>query len=800
MGKILDKLDKNVRPERTTIKEGSCPEELQKLPYWGIWAWHWDKKWTKPPVDNLLNRSSFNDFNMTYKQALKACKKHGADGIGFHFHKNSDVIGIDFDDVLDKDGKITCKKTRKIVQDLKKKGCYIERSPSGVGLHGIGLGASKLNGVDKTPIYAGSRYFTWTGDGSGPFVDISKAVNKHFSVKKKIKHTATTGNKESLVGMRELSDIIKNIRPDLSEPEWFIVCKAINKKTDGSEAGFQLFMEWSTGAFCKKSMKYDWKKTGETKEEWKEGIVQKWNRCSPNKENGVGLPKLREVEALYPVGGKERIRIADILGKKEKKEESEILQEKEYTSHLLTAKHLPKIIREAAEEVSRFTKVSIDVVVTTMLMVASASISDQVIIHEKDGLSFKCSMAAFMGLPSGGRKSAVDYPLMRAFKKHESRLCKEWDDAKVKNAMEVKILKKDLKEIEATEEISPDKKVEEMTVIQDRINELSQQRPRLTVADVTEEMLSEIMDRNNQKTFVQSDEGRNVCKNIAGRYDSGGSENIYISALTGSEYRRDRLKDNTQIHLSSPCMNMCVKVQLDLLREMVENDKLRESGLLARTFLKVNSDDISEQYKEEKNEREFQYNKMRAYDDTITTILDYVGKVVDVRLSPEAKEARRLFANHYSELIKGSWKDQRDVTNKIVTQSVKMATVYALLKAPTKLTEGSGKMGIKGFSISRKDYEAGRDIVLLLMNQTLEAMGTMDYNNLTIWAKKVIERLKERRKKERANGKKRDDIYFTMGSIQNMFSSSKRKEVPRYVETLCEEGLLIQDDKRYYIA
>lgn len=785
----MDKTDKSTTPLKTVVQKDNIPNEIKDLKHWGLWGWVFKKGlWTKVPKNKIGEPIDAKLYNLSFKKALKHYKKSDKfDGIGFYFSPDHDVLGIDFDDCY-KDGKIIDKKVKKLIKKL---GSYYEESPSGSGLHVMGFGASKLNGVDRKYIYAGTRYFTFTGNGAkGTLKDIGEQVNKLFKVEKKIDQ-ATTGKNESPISVGELYSIVMNIRPDLSEPDWYLVCKAIHYKTNGSDIGLKLFLDWSAGVFCKKSQRY--------KDFNESDCIGKWNRCK-KVDNPVGLPTLREVESNYPVKVTKKVSAKHLFKKQ--------LELKNYNSKKLTLKHLPKNVRPAAKETARFNKVDADLVITTMFMITSAAINKKVNIIEKVGLEHHCSMGCLIAMPSGGRKSAIDRPLMKPFIEFEQTKMNEWEKNKVTNEQIVKTLKKKMKLLEASyasDELDVDEhgvpivdevQIEIMTALQKKINQYSVPRPKLIESDATEERLSDSLDKNNETLFIQSDDARNTIKNIVGRYDNNGSENIYITGLTGDTYRRSRVKDDIEIVLNRPCINMSLKVQLDLAKEMVAKGAVRESGLMARIFMKVAESDVPEQYREEEKEKDLDYSKLYGYYNAIQTILEYEGPTITVGLSDKAIEARRLFANEYATMIEdgGEWKDYKDISNKIVTLSVKMACVQSLLRSPSQLATAKDGFGIKGFFISESDYCLGRDVVKVLMNQSLEVTRNLEENAIISGAIKLLVKLEADLKLWEESDAEKD--YWTITDMGYKFND--REAVARWANCLLENGMLIQDGNKYY--
>lgn len=151
------------------------PDELVALPRWVLWRAeqrNGDPKRTKVPYiprdpqrrASTTSPSSWGTFN----EALKAyCDRQG-DGIGFVLTTGDGFVGIDLDGVLDDDGQLRADaldgEAGPWVAAL---GGYVERSPSGRGLHLLGRGQLPTwarNRRGQVEVYANSRFLTITGE------------------------------------------------------------------------------------------------------------------------------------------------------------------------------------------------------------------------------------------------------------------------------------------------------------------------------------------------------------------------------------------------------------------------------------------------------------------------------------------------------------------------------------------------------------------------------------------------------------------------------------------------------------
>lgn len=150
----------------------NAPAQLLDLPIWLLWESHPNPKGGKPrkvplyadgeqrkgTLDSEADRSRL----VTFEVAAKALKRYG-EGLGVALGAVPDgphISGIDVDGVDDPVGDPRIKRL------LKRAGSYAEISPSGKGIHILGLGEIGKQGANDSglEIYSGGRYFTVTGD------------------------------------------------------------------------------------------------------------------------------------------------------------------------------------------------------------------------------------------------------------------------------------------------------------------------------------------------------------------------------------------------------------------------------------------------------------------------------------------------------------------------------------------------------------------------------------------------------------------------------------------------------------
>jgi len=138
---------------------------MRDLSQWLCWRTEErDGKPTKVPYSPLTGQRASSTTPETwagYQEAVRTCKEHGYDGIGFVFTPEDDLCGVDLDRCLDPQTGEMEPWAQEIVEELNS---YTEISPSGTGVHV--LVRAKLprgrNRKGRFEAYDRGRYFTVT--------------------------------------------------------------------------------------------------------------------------------------------------------------------------------------------------------------------------------------------------------------------------------------------------------------------------------------------------------------------------------------------------------------------------------------------------------------------------------------------------------------------------------------------------------------------------------------------------------------------------------------------------------------
>ena len=198
------------------------PLELKNIPRWVVW------KKDKIPFDARYTNStaSVSDEKTwsTYEQALTAYEEGGYEGIGFVFNGDG-IVGIDIDNCVNRG-----KPSDAAISLLQRIGCsYIEISPSGTGLHGLGkviacnpIGRpSRLNGL-QVEMYSTGRFFTVTGhaifDGH---LEILRHFNTVYDELKPSLTTEVTEATEATEATDSVTSVGKFIFPSITIPSTY---------------------------------------------------------------------------------------------------------------------------------------------------------------------------------------------------------------------------------------------------------------------------------------------------------------------------------------------------------------------------------------------------------------------------------------------------------------------------------------------------------------------------------------------------------------------------------------------------
>lgn len=763
----------------------NIPKELKQLNQWVNWKYvsKGDGEFTKPPTNGHGQRADHQAISLSFEEAYSNHKQRDFLGCGVSLRDSDGICGIDIDKIFDESGKWLEEYTwlKDLINKFPKN--YIEISPSGKGLRIFGGGNLKTYGSRKgCPIeaYTTGRYLTVTGNlynGSSKKLhniekagnELVKAVHKHCFKEKlddEKKPTSQSIPSWARESPRVIKKKLKAIRPG-GYDQWREIGMAIHYLTNGSAKGLKLWDKWSQ----------------RDKEQYKaHGIYScatKWKSFSSDKDGEI------------ITGGKLNYYFNLANGV-----DPEILpfdKDRFSSGNELSADLFPEYIQRAGNEVARFNRVNPGPVFSSILSIFSAAINKKATIIERVGVEHNCHLGFIIAMPSGGRKSAIDNNLITPYVKKEAELQSKWKEGKSKRETEKKLLETQYKELMRD---ANEKDLFVAANLKDRIVGLEKPFPFLIASDISEEDLSNLMSDNKEVMFIWSDEGRNIISNILGRYSSEGGISIHLCGLTGSQYKRFRVTNDTKVSLSKPCLNELIKVQKDAIVKLVIDPRFIESGLAARFFMSVVDMDVAEQMMEEFDEPDLDYKELNKYYQTIKALLESDSKL-NMVLSNGAKKQRVNFSHECAELIRnGRWKGLEDITNKSVSRSVVIASILEIMKDPDKFTHSGdySEATYNTMTIKKSTYITACEITRVLIGQTLDVLQYSRNDE----DKGVCLRLANRLKKRVDAGEWNNTGIFPPSTAQQELSGDHRKNYRDYIEILEARGYIIQVDKNKY--
>jgi len=194
---------------------------------------------------------------LAYKRARYG--KIPCNGIGYVFHEDGPLVGVDLDKCRDpRTGDIE-DWAREVVDRLDS---YTEISPSGTGLHIYVRSDRPLSDLkdthDRCEIFSRTRYFTCTLNRDGLRLGNDKIVEspdgigwlKHHYLEeptqKKQEDISHHHSTEHFIGPDEwVEDALEHIDPDIGYHDWLAVGMALHHEYGGSDKGFAVWNNWS---------------------------------------------------------------------------------------------------------------------------------------------------------------------------------------------------------------------------------------------------------------------------------------------------------------------------------------------------------------------------------------------------------------------------------------------------------------------------------------------------------------------------------------------------------------------------
>jgi hypothetical protein len=207
--------------------------------------------------------------------------------------------------------------------------------------------------------------------------------------------------------------------------------------------------------------------------------------------------------------------------------------------------------------------------------------------------------------------------------------------------------------------------------------------PTINIGNATQEAIAEALtNAPGEAVAIITAEGRDSIDNLTGRYGKPGSsdESIFLQAYSGDKVVHTR-KGKPALTLAFPCLSLCLAAQPDKWEKMSGDDRLMESGFLARCLIF----DAKAKASRPSTHR-IPDGVRNGWADTIRTLIDIrqVGEPAIVVPSQEAGEILYRVADHAADMRDdgGDWAWCRPFAARLAENAWRLALVFHAIEHP----------------------------------------------------------------------------------------------------------------------
>ena len=214
----------------------------------------------------------------------------------------------------------------------------------------------------------------------------------------------------------------------------------------------------------------------------------------------------------------------------------------------------------------------------------------------------------------------------------------------------------------------------DLVTLQQELSELEECAPlKLTVDDVTMEVLGRVMGQNEERIGIFSTEG-GIFNILAGRYSDKTVIDLVLKGYSGDRYALDRVTRKGQV-LEHPLITMLLFIQPVVLKDVMENDEFVGRGLNARFLYSIPQSMIGMRKYRVKKISEFD---MEDYGEAIRRLfaipVPETPKVVE--LSEEADKMAEDFFYELEEKMQSATPEFKTWLGKLHGTTIRIALVY----------------------------------------------------------------------------------------------------------------------------
>jgi len=376
-------------------------------------------------------------------------------------------------------------------------------------------------------------------------------------------------------------------------------------------------------------------------------------------------------------------------------------------------------------------------------------------------------------LDSGERKSPTVARMMEPIHQFEKRLRTEAKRLLSENKSKEKVRDARFKKLhlQHAKENDPEK----ITLIENELRQLELEGnsdsvstlPRLTVDDITQESLGEVLAANNERIAIISAEG-GIFSIIMGVYKSGEvSIDLFLKSHNLEPYSSDRI-GRGNVTLSAPAVTIGLAVQSQILNDLGQNKQLRGRGLLARFLYAVPQPRAGFRPYQD---RSLSPDLERAYVQSLTNLLELPEEQKEFTLSPEAKQLWVEFYSDTERLLRSGedLDDLKDWGSKLPGEVARIAGLLLMAEHGHNVVE-----------ISEEKVAAACAIGSFFAEHALAAFGIMHQNPALEAAVKIVDHIKAK-----------ELPVFTKRDLQMQINRFRKERIEPGLELLVDHGYIV---------
>lgn len=254
---------------------------------------------------------------------------------------------------------------------------------------------------------------------------------------------------------------------------------------------------------------------------------------------------------------------------------------------------LPSKVRRFSEALCESLQVSAGMVAPAVMSVSALGIQKKFVVRPLPGWDEPPNLYISIVQEPSERKSPtmkeVLVPVYEFEAEENERLAPEIATYKTKKEVLENRIRSTINSLSKSGKKKGDEKYLDMgdlDTLQNELNQLEEVVPvRLTVDDVTMEVLGKLLEQNKERIGIMSTEG-GIFNILAGRYSDKTVIDIVLKAYSGDRFSQDRLGRKGQT-LNSPLMTMLLYVQPIVIKEVMENSEFVGRGLNARFLYSI---------------------------------------------------------------------------------------------------------------------------------------------------------------------------------------------------------------------